>query len=128
MDFCPIARGPCQGRAKCRLWIRGRITHTDTKLLASQLAQYTLRYSSPERENPEISAEVTSSFWNEQGLNNIGRERLIDRYLNAKVEEVEALANQWLSSPGFIEVFLKEPRTETSVGEGPHKRQNTSPP
>ena len=105
--FCPTAQGPCQGRSKCRLWIRGRILYTDTKLLAAKLARFTLskeNHSSPKT----ITSEIHDAFWKEQGLSNIQREVLLDRYLREKVIEVEQLAQQWIQSPGFHETILDE--------------------
>ena len=108
MVFCPIARGPCQGRNNCRLWIRGRLLNTDSKLLAAQLARYAINQSVARGNPRKLTPEQSEGFWRDRGIPNIHREVLIDRYLRAKVDEVETIAVQWLESPGFHEVFFTE--------------------
>lgn len=108
MVFCPIAHGPCQGRMNCRLWIRGRLLNTDSKLLAANLARFVLTYDNPGTDTKQLTQDLSTIFWQEQGLPNIQRETLIDRYLRAKVNEVESLAAKWLKSPGFLDTLESE--------------------
>ncbi|MFW9830736.1 MAG: hypothetical protein ACFFD8_03080 [Candidatus Thorarchaeota archaeon] len=97
MVFCPIARGYCCGRINCRLWIRGRILNTDSKFLAAELAQFSLQHHA--QTNPRLIApEISKEFWENQGIPNIYREIIIDRYLREKVTEVEEQAIQWVQS------------------------------
>ena len=125
MVFCPTARGPCQGRNNCPLWIRGRILYSDTKLLAAKLARFTFNFGNPPTPK-SLTSEIREAFWQEQGLSNIQREVLIDRYLREKVNEVEQLAQQWIQSPGFHEKVLDEHRAkESSEPSEPHCK---SPP
>ncbi len=122
--FCSIAQGPCQGRTNCRLWIRGRIQNTDSKLLAAQLARFTLNLSNPKALTPDVK----EAFWQDQGIPNIQREILIDRYLREKVAEVEELAQQWIQSPGFHETVLDEKRAKAKESSELHTPHCKSPP
>ncbi|MFX1475716.1 MAG: hypothetical protein ACFFCO_09625 [Promethearchaeota archaeon] len=104
MVFCPIAKGQCQGRAKCPAWSRGRLIATDTKLLATRLAKHILVHAPESRLNdgkPKLPPKEVATFWEEEGVPEIEATCLRDRYLAAKVAAVEALAAKWLSSPGF---------------------------
>ncbi|MFX0078995.1 MAG: hypothetical protein ACFE8O_07090 [Candidatus Hermodarchaeota archaeon] len=128
MAFCPIARGPCQGRTNCRLWIRGRLLITDSKLLAAQLARYAIDQPTDRRNPRKIIPEHSEDFWRDKGIPNIYREVLIDRYLKAKVTEVEAIAVQWLESPGFHEAVLAEKLANAKQSDEPHTQHCKSPP
>ena len=105
MVFCPIAKGQCRGRAKCPAWSRGRLIATDSKLLATRLAKYILTHSSDTRQDDgkplKITPEASAVFWEKEGVPEIASTCLRDRYLAAKVSEVEELASQWLTSPAF---------------------------
>ncbi len=128
MVFCPIARGPCQGRTNCRIWIRGRLLSTDSKLLAAQLARFALDQP-PARGNPrKLTSEQSEDFWRDKGIPNIRREVIIDRYLKAKVNEVETIAVQWLESSGFYEAVLAERLAKTKESAEPHTPHCKSPP
>lgn len=128
MVFCPIARGPCQGRNNCRLWIRGRLLITDSKLLAAQLARYALDQPTARGNPRKLTSERSEGFWRDKGIPNIHREVLIDRYLRAKVNEVEAIAVQWLESPGFHETVLAEKLAKAKESAEPHTPHCKSPP
>jgi hypothetical protein len=128
VDFCPIARGPCQGRANCRLWIRGRIHNTDSKLLATQLARF-IQKSGYTQSNPHgLNPELTEVFWQNKGIPNIRHEIIIDRYLRAKVTEVEEMAVQWLASPGFQKKLSGETPSKTKGQVELHTPRCKSPP
>ncbi|MFX1577177.1 MAG: hypothetical protein ACFFCF_08370 [Promethearchaeota archaeon] len=127
MVFCPTAGGPCQGRDKCRIWIRGRILYTDSKLLAVQLAESVIEHNTS-GDLHTIPMESRTAFWQNQGISNIQREILIDRYLREKVEEVETLAVQWLQSAGFQERVLNKVKGKTKVSSAPHRLRCKSPP
>lgn len=105
MVFCPIAKGPCQGRAKCPAWTRGRLIATDTKLLATRLAKYILLHTPKTAQGDgkplKIPSKESATFWEEEGVSDIRATCIRDRYLAAKVAEVEALAADWIASPGF---------------------------
>ena len=93
MVFCPIAKGPCQGRVKCPAWSRGRLIATDTKLLATRLAKYILIHAPetiPGDGKPlKIPSEESATFWEEEGVSDIAATCIRDRYLAAKVAEVQ---------------------------------------
>lgn len=105
MVFCPIAKGYCKGRAKCPAWSRGRLIATDSKLLATRLAKYILIHApgtwSDDGKPLKIPPKESATFWEEEGIPDIEATCLRDRYLAAKVSEVEALAAQWIASPAF---------------------------
>lgn len=127
MVFCSIARGPCQGRANCRLWIRGRILNTDSKLLAVKLSRFILNQDTST--NPKtLTPELTKAFWQDQGIANIQREVIIDRYLREKVIEVEELATQWVQSSGFHEKVFVEKRAQAKESPAPHTPRYKSLP
>ena len=128
MVFCPIARGPCQGRTNCRLWIRGRLLSTDSKLLAAQLARYALDKSTTRGNPRKLTSEQSEGFWYDKGIPNIHREVHSDRYLKAKVDEVETIAIQWLESPGFHEAVLAEKLAKAKESAEPHTPHCKSPP
>ena len=75
-----------------------------------------------------ITPEIQEAFWLEQGLPNIRREVLLDRYLREKVGEVEQLATQWIQSPGFHERILNEQRAQSKESSVPHTPHCKSPP
>jgi hypothetical protein len=125
--FCPTARGPCPGRANCRLWIRGRILYTDSKLLAAQLARFVLKKANPESSRT-IPTKAREIFWQNQGIPNIQREIIIDRYLREKVNEVETLALNWIRSPGFRQAIIEDERAKTKESSAPHTPHCKSPP
>jgi hypothetical protein len=126
--FCPIAGGLCQGRSKCRLWIRGRILNSDTKLLAAQLARFLLQDKSPQSHSAPGHDDFTVAFWQAQGLADIRREVLMDRFLDRKVREIEILAAEWVKSPGFLETLnLKELKSAKASAER-HTQRCKSPP
>ena len=126
MFFCLTARGPCTGRANCRLWIRGRILYTDSKLLAAQLARFTLNQDYP-KPPATISSQIREAFWQNQGIPNIRRETLIDRYLREKIAEVEILANKWIQSPGFHEITLDEKQAKIKASSALQTQRCKSP-
>ncbi|MDO8124480.1 MAG: hypothetical protein Q6364_08895 [Candidatus Hermodarchaeota archaeon] len=128
MVFCSIARGPCQGRTNCRLWIRGRLLCTDSKLLAAQLARYVIDQPIARGNPRKLSSEQSEGFWRDKGIPNIHREILIDRYLRAKVDEVETIAAQWLESPGFHEAVLAKKLAKVKESAEPHTPHCKSPP
>ena len=128
MVFCPIAQGPCQGRANCRLWIRGRLLSTDSKLLAAQLARYAINQPTARGNPRKLTHRQSEGFWSDKGIPNIHREVLSDRYLKAKVNEVETIAVQWLESPGFHEAILAEKLAKAKESAEPHKPHYKSPP
>ncbi|MFW9984056.1 MAG: hypothetical protein ACFFCB_04925 [Candidatus Odinarchaeota archaeon] len=128
MVFCPIARGHCQGRTNCRLWIRGRLLNTDSKLLAAQLARYAFDQPAARGNPRKLTSEQSEGFWRDKGIPNIRREILIDRYLRAKVNEVETIAVQWLESPGFHETVLAEKLAKAKESGEPHTPHCKSPP
>lgn len=125
--FCPTAGGHCQGRAKCRLWIRGRILYTDSKQLAAQLARNLLETT---KTQPLliIPQEAREAFWASQGLPDIQREILIDRYLREKVTEVETLASEWIQSPAFLESMLQIHSEKIKESSEPRTPRCKSPP
>ena len=126
--FSPIAGGPCQGRSKCRLWIRGRILNSDSKLLAAQLARFLLdERISPAQSNAE-DAEFTLAFWQTQGLEDIRHEVIMDRFLDLKVREIEALAAQWVKSPGFLETLNPKDLKSAKASAEPQTQHCRSPP
>ncbi len=129
--FCPIAHGSCPGRKKCLLWTRGRIQNMDSKLLAAKLARFILSHSksnpSPKLNSDKVSTDLSNQFWKEEGLPNISRLLLIDRYLAEKVQEVEALAGKWIKSSGFHATIQKLERTLTRQNPSLHKPQNKCP-
>ena len=127
MVFCPTARGPCKGRANCRLWIRGRILYTDSKLLAAQLARWALQQTNL-TPTKDLTPVIREGFWEDLGLPNIQREIVMDRYLREKVAEVEQLALQWIQSPGFHETILEEKRAKAKESSAPHTPHCKSPP
>ncbi len=127
MVFCPTANGPCVGRAKCRLWIRGRILYTDSKLLAAQLARFTLEQDNTNTPQ-SITPKIRDTFWQNKGISNIRQEIIVDRYLREKVVEVERLAEKWVQSPGFQKTI---PATHSNKPKEPsalHKQHCKSPP
>jgi hypothetical protein len=126
--FCPIARGPCQGRTNCRLWIRGRLLSTDSKLLAGQLARYALNQLAARRNPRKLTTKQSEGFWHDKGIPNIHREVLSDRYLKEKVDEVETIAIQWLESPGFHEAVLAEKQAKAKESAELHTPHCKSPP
>ena len=132
MVFCPIARGSCPGRKKCRLWTRGRIIATDTKLLARRLASFVLTKTSLSNKIPgnssKIPTELANAFWKKEGIPNIKQVCIIDRYLTAKVSEVEALATKWLSSPGFHAKIKMELELAIKTRGAPQKPPHKCPP
>ena len=128
MVFCPIAQGHCQGRNNCRLWIRGRLLSTDSKLLAAQLARFAFAQPTTRGNQRKLTPEQSEGFWNDKGIPNIHREVLIDRYLRAKVDEVETIAVQWLDSPGFHETVLAEKLAKAKESAEPHTPHCKSPP
>ena len=115
MVFCPVAGGPCQGRSKCRFWIRGRILYTDSKQLAAQLARHILETTKAQLPST-IPQEAREAFWASHGLTDIQREIVIDRYLREKVTEVEALAAEWVHSTAFHGTILQK-QSEKSLDE-----------
>ncbi|MFX1319136.1 MAG: hypothetical protein ACFE9D_01700 [Promethearchaeota archaeon] len=127
MVFCPTVHGPCIGRAKCRLWIRGRILYTDSKLLAAQLARFTLEQDNTNTPQP-ITPKIRDTFWQNQGIPNIQREIIVDRYLREKVIEVERLAEKWVQSPGFHKTILATYLNKPKESSAPHKQHCKSPP
>ncbi|MFW9987011.1 MAG: hypothetical protein ACFFDJ_10660 [Candidatus Odinarchaeota archaeon] len=128
MVFCPFARGDCQGRVNCRIWIRGRIHNTDTKLLAAKLARFVL-HQKPGPKNPQkLTPELTTAFWETQRISNISREVISDRYLREKVFEVEEIATQWLASPGFQESVIQETLATAKEQVEPRTQRCKSPP
>ncbi len=128
MGFCPIARGDCQGRANCRIWVRGRIHKTDTKLLAAQLARFALQEKRDQTNPLILTPKLTAPFWENHGIPNINREVIIDRYLRKKVSEVEEMAAQWLASPGFHESVINETLVMAKEGVEPRTQRCKSPP
>ena len=127
MVFCPIAQGPCQGRSNCRLWIRGRLLSTDSKLLAAQLARYAIDHPTSRGNPRKLTSDQSEVFWRDKGIPNIHREVLIDRYLRAKVDEVETIAVQWLESSGFHETVLAEKLAKAKESAEPHTPRCKSP-
>ncbi|MFX1301688.1 MAG: hypothetical protein ACFFAL_01610 [Promethearchaeota archaeon] len=127
MVFCPIARGPCQGRHNCRLWIRGRLLNTDSKLLAAQLARYAIDQPTARGNPQKLASKQSEGFWRDKGIPNIHREILIDRYLRAKVNEVETLAVQWLESSGFHKAIFAEKLAKAKDSDEPHTPHCKSP-
>jgi hypothetical protein len=125
--FCPMAGGPCQGRSKCRLWIRGRILNSDSKLLAAQLARFLLEHEIPPSQSNPVNDEFTEAFWETQGLADIRREVLMDRFLGEKVREIEILAAKWVQSPGFLET-LEAKAGKAKASAEPHKQRCKSLP
>lgn len=115
------------GRANCRLWIRGRILYTDSKLLAAQLARFALAWNNPK--SPQmITTKIREAFWQNEGIPNIQHETIVDRYLREKVAEVEKLAHEWIQSPGFHETLLAEKPAKTKESSAPHTPHCKSPP
>ena len=128
MVFCPFAGGSCQGPSKCRLWIRGRILNSDSKLLAAQLARFLLDDKRSSAQNTSEVEEFTLAFWQAQGLEDVRREVIMDRFLGEKIREIEALAAEWVKSPGFLETLdLKESKVVKASAE-PHTQRCRSPP
>jgi hypothetical protein len=78
---------------------------TDSKLLATRLAKHVLAHSPDSRQDDgkplKITPEDSATFWEEEGVPDVAATCLRDRYLAAKVSEVEALAAQWIASPAF---------------------------
>ncbi len=101
MVYCPFAQGQCRGRANCLIWIKGRLLNTDSKLIATKLAQFLLN-TKAQTHSGSFNPIVADTFWKKQGIPNIRQEILRDRYLKAKVSEVETLAKQWLKSSSFF--------------------------
>lgn len=126
--FCPLAGGPCQGRSNCRLWVRGRILNTDSKLLAAQLARFLVQEKTILAQSNPKNSEFTHAFWQSQGLADIHREVIIDRYLAEKVREVEDLANRWAKSPGFLKTLVANKTKSTKESPGLRKQRCKSPP
>jgi hypothetical protein len=77
---------------------------TDTKLLATRLAKHILVHAPDTKLDdgePKLPPEHAASFWEDEGIPDIRATCLRDRYLAAKVAEVEVLALTWIASPGF---------------------------
>ena len=128
MVFCPFAGGSCQGRSKCRLWIRGCILNSDSKLLAAQLARFLLDEQDSPAQDTSEDDEFTLVFWQTQGLEDVRREIIMDRFLGEKIREIEALAAEWVESPGFLKTLdLKESKPAKASAE-PHTQRCKSPP
>jgi hypothetical protein len=125
--FCPTARGPCVGRAKCPLWIRGRILYTDSKLLAAKLAHFVLDQDNTKASHG-IPQEIRDAFWHNQGISNIQHEIIVDRYLREKVVEVEKMAKKWVQSPGFQATFLAKNSGKTKESSELNGQRCKSPP
>jgi hypothetical protein len=125
--FCPTARGPCVGRANCRLWIRGRIIYTDSKLLAAKLARFALEQDYTKAPHG-ITEEIRDTFWHNQGISNIQHEIIVDRYLREKVIEVEKLAKKWVQSPGFHATILSKNSDKTKESSELNGQRCKSPP
>ena len=126
--FCPFAGGSCQGRSKCRLWIRGRILNSDSKLLAAQLARFLLNEKRSSAQNTSEDGEFTLAFWQAQGLEDVRREIILDRFLGEKIREIEALAAEWVKSPGFLETLGIKELKAAKASDEPHTRRCRSPP
>jgi hypothetical protein len=75
-----------------------------------------------------MSRETRDAFWEKEGIPNIQREIIIDRYLREKVAEVEQLAQEWVRSPGFHETLLAGTSAKTKESSALNKRRCKSPP
>ncbi len=127
MVFCPNARGPCPGRVECKLWIRGRILYTDSKLLAAQLSRLIFDSDNP-HPSLRLTPRILETFWKDQGIPNIQNVIVSDRYLREKVAEVEALAQLWIQSSGFHKKLLDEKQGKIKASSELHKPHCKSPP
>jgi hypothetical protein len=96
--------------------------------MAAKLARFLLDERTSPNQSVSEDVEFTQAFWEAQGLDDIRREVIMDRFLRAKVREIEVLAVRWLKSPGFLETLdLKEPKAAKASAE-PHTQRCKSPP
>ncbi len=74
-------------------------------MLATRLAKHILTHAPSIKLDDgkplKIPPKESATFWEKEGIPDVAATCHRDRYLAAKVSEVEALAAQWIASPAF---------------------------